>query len=381
MKSTFDPFVNRLQSIHGSLHTSFMKSFYSFKGYWKSVFRKPASKAEDYPIDFVVTWVNSNDPEWKKKKREYDGSKDIPGAGEERYRDWDFFVYWFRAVEKYAPWVNKVYVITDNQVPSFLVDSHPKLRIVDHSEIIPKDKLPVFNCNAMEVSLHKIIGLSEHFVYFNDDVFLTAPIDKSFFFQNGLPCYCAVAEPYRPNITSSYYQYILCSIFGVINSKLSVRDAIKKCPEKWFSKKYGFLRKYNKRILEDGYINGMNFTHLAYPYLKSACEDACEAVPDLIDNTRSQRFRTAFDLSHQLFLLWELLHGQFEPVEMDYYGKFYNINVKNADTIMQNITNQTHSILCINDNDHCSHKDYLMLKEQLNMTFEQVFPDKSSFEK
>ena len=92
----------------------------------------------NFPIDFVVTWVDGSDPIWRKKKSRYDGSVDTSKKSmnsEKAYRDWGTFKYWFRGVEKFAPWVNKVYLVTDNQKPDWLDISNEKLVIVDHREI------------------------------------------------------------------------------------------------------------------------------------------------------------------------------------------------------------------------------------------------------
>lgn len=72
-------------------------------------------------------------------------------------------MYWFRGVEKFAPWVNKVYLVMDNQKPDWLNLESEKLVLVDHKEIINNDYLPVFSSNTIECNIHKIPNLSEHF--------------------------------------------------------------------------------------------------------------------------------------------------------------------------------------------------------------------------
>ena len=90
-------------------------------------------------IDFVVTWVDGNDPVWQEKKSSYDGSVNTSKQSMnsvKAYREWGTFKYWFRGVEKFAPWVNKVYLVTDQQKPSWLELNSDKLVLVDHTEII-----------------------------------------------------------------------------------------------------------------------------------------------------------------------------------------------------------------------------------------------------
>ena len=122
-------------------------------------------------IDFVITWVDGSDKAWLDEKKCYSPKADNDDS-EERYRDWELLKYWFRGVEKFAPWVRKIHFITWGHVPQWLNTEHPKLHIVRHEDYIPKEYLPVFNCNVLEIYMHKIEGLSEQFVYFNDDVFL-----------------------------------------------------------------------------------------------------------------------------------------------------------------------------------------------------------------
>ena len=138
-------------------------------------------------IDFVVTWVDGNDPEWRKQKNEYSPKK-TEEADACRYRDMDIFNYWFRAVETYAPWVNKVYLVTWGHLPTWLNTNHPKLVVVKHEDYIPEEYRPTFSSRPIELNFHRIQGLSEHFVTFNDDTIINAPITPEFFFKKGLPC-------------------------------------------------------------------------------------------------------------------------------------------------------------------------------------------------
>ena len=140
-------------------------------------------------IDFVVTWLDSTDPVWQKEYECYkDQSKGEKSAA--RFRDMNIFMFWFRAVEKYAPWVNKVYLVTNGKFPEWINKDCPKLVLVRHEDYIPKEFLPTFNSCTIELNFHRIKGLSEHFVYFNDDMFLNRPINPDYYFKNGLPCDC-----------------------------------------------------------------------------------------------------------------------------------------------------------------------------------------------
>ena len=154
-------------------------------------------KQEAYPIDFVLFWVDPENRQWQQEKAEYRakafGIPEQEASLAIRYRDWDNLQYWFRGVEKYAPWVRKIYFVTWGAVPKWLNTEHPKLEIIYDRDILPEGCAPVFSPNPKEINLHRIPGLSEHFVYFNDDMFLTQNTVPGDFFEGGLPREMAVS--------------------------------------------------------------------------------------------------------------------------------------------------------------------------------------------
>ena len=141
-----------------------------------------------HEIDFVIPWVDGSDPAWQEERHQYDpkaGSSN--GSNDARFRDWDLLRYWFRAVETYAPWVHKIYFVTWGHLPAWLNTDHEKLVIVNHRDYIPTEYRPTFNANTIELNFHRIPGLSEQFVYFNDDMFLGKPVSPEDFFRDGKP--------------------------------------------------------------------------------------------------------------------------------------------------------------------------------------------------
>ncbi|MEQ6122442.1 Stealth CR1 domain-containing protein [Reichenbachiella sp. MALMAid0571] len=121
-------------------------------------------------IDIVYTWVDGADGEFIKASQHYKNkSEDV---NPERFRDmYDMLKYSIRSLEKYVPWFNKIYIVTQRpQVPEWLDTSHSKIQIVHHDEFFEnKEHLPTFNCLSIESYLHKIPGISEYFMYLNDD--------------------------------------------------------------------------------------------------------------------------------------------------------------------------------------------------------------------
>lgn len=145
------------------------------------------------PVDVVYTWVNDTDPEWQRRKAEAMNhaettTRHSSAISESRYKSHDELRFSMRSLEMYASWVRNVYLVTDDQVPDWLNLSHPKLKVVSHRELFEdRGRLPTFNSHAIESQLHHIDGLSEHFLYMNDDVFFGRPVPPTLFFHsNGL---------------------------------------------------------------------------------------------------------------------------------------------------------------------------------------------------
>ncbi|KAF0302299.1 Exopolysaccharide phosphotransferase [Amphibalanus amphitrite] len=133
------------------------------------------------PIDAVYTWVNGSDPEFRRQLSETLVHLGHPPANESvndsRFADNDELRYSLRSLEQHAPWVRRVYLVTNGQVPAWLDLDDPRITVVTHEEIFPnKSHLPTFSSPAIESHLHRIKGLSEHFLYFNDDFFLGQPV-------------------------------------------------------------------------------------------------------------------------------------------------------------------------------------------------------------
>lgn len=150
-------------------------------------------------IDLVYLWVNGNDPKWIAKRNACIGKptdKQENCAG--RYADSGELKYSLRSVEKYAPWIRKIFIVTDDQVPEWLDTNNPKVRIVDHKEILPTESLPCFNSTLIEHYLDKIPGLSEHFLFSNDDMYINRPVSPATFFEtDGLPILYMNRKPFR----------------------------------------------------------------------------------------------------------------------------------------------------------------------------------------
>ncbi len=143
----------------------------------------------DFPIDVVFTWVDGNDRDWRTKKAEHASICGAEaGALEERFRSRDELRYALRSIEMFMPFVRNVFIVTAGQTPKWLDSSYSRVRVVNHDDIYSnKDHLPTFNSHSIESHLHEIEGLSEHFIYFNDDMMVGKLASRNDFFDsNGI---------------------------------------------------------------------------------------------------------------------------------------------------------------------------------------------------
>ena len=146
--------------------------------------------------DVVITWVDGDDPAHRLKKEMYLTGKDETRfddiAGAMRYRSTGEIYYCVGSILRYAPWVRKIFIVTDHQDPhidEFVASNFPgnqiPIEIVDHAVLFRgyEQYLPTFNSISIETMLWRIPGLNDRFVYFNDDVFLAAPATEEMWFE------------------------------------------------------------------------------------------------------------------------------------------------------------------------------------------------------
>ena len=325
-------------------------------------------------IDFVVPWVNGNDPEWIKLRNSYSGKYE-----ESRYREWDIFKYWFRSVEKYAPWVRKVHLVTCGQVPEWLNTKHPKLNLVFHKDYMPERYLPTFSSHPIELNLHRIKELSEKFVYFNDDFYLCSPCEEEDFFKNGLPCDSAMLDQLTPSVVGHQFEHIICNDLSVVNAHYNKKDVIKKNPLGWFSCKYGKYSLYNLYFaLSGGLFAGFRNFHLPQSFRKCDFEELWNLEPQLLEETSLHRFREYTDINQYAVRMLNFCKGEFYPRNPQKAGKYFEI-FKNDDEIADYMRNQRGKMICINDVDSET-MDFEKEYQFIHNLFEEIFPQKSSFE-
>ncbi len=318
-----------------------------------------------------------NDPDWRAEFLKYSGRKDNSrnGVSKARFRDNGFLKYWFRGVAKFAPWVRTIYFVTNCKTPDWLDLSNPKLRIVHHKEIIPSEYLPTFNSVVIERYMHRIPGLSEHFVYFNDDFYIINHVREERFFRDGLPCDIAVQD-YNPS-WSQWYTTLKNNI-RIINRHFSKREVMARDGEKWFDPSYGSKARWNHLLRFYPRFITLRTPHNAQPYLKSTFEKVWAAAGKELSATSANRFRASTDLTPELFRTWQICEGNFAPLNTYLDTKMFPLMVR-AKQAVRAIYEQRYNLVCLNDNVHIRNYDEVM--DQIRRSFDHILPEKSDFER
>lgn len=338
-------------------------------------------KIQNDKIDFVVMWVDGNDPEWQKEKNKYDINSKSDGSIY-RYRDWDLLQYWFRGVEKFAPWVNNIYFVTWGHVPKWLNTNHPKLKVVNHKDFIPKEYLPTFSANSIENNLHRIKGLSENFVFLNDDVYIIKKTKPTDFFINNVPCDTAVLNVHCPK-KSLISQYFCLNDVNIINEHFDFKKSIKSNFSKWFNLKNGKAMLRTVTLLPCPRFPGFYQQHIASSYNKSTFKEVWKREYEILNETCIHKFRTTTDVNQWVFKEWQIASGNFVPRKIN-FGISYYIDRDGINSLKKKIINtivkQKKNIISINDGP-MSEDEYNNLIADLKNAFEKIVPEKSSFEK
>ena len=340
---------------------------------------------KQHKIDFVVTWLDASDPEWQKQYDKYKGVTANGDTSAARFRDWDLFKFWFRAVEKYAPWVNKVFLITNGTFPKWINRDNPKLVLVKHDEYIPAELLPTFNSCTIELHMNKIKGLSEHFVYFNDDCYINNPVTPEYYFVDGLPCDNNAETLFNTTTYDPVDRFnIRLSMFTnvcVINRHFNRRKVWRQSKKRWLGWHLGktdlitslFLIAKNRKQFE-----GFNWKHTEQPFLKSVFDEAWEKEPGMLTESCT-RFREEVILNPYFFRYWQFASNRFHPVKQ---GESLKLRTVKGDVkaICTGLKDKKIKSLCINDTPRCSDSDFEEIKSVLHKAFMEKFPEKSSFE-
>lgn len=324
-------------------------------------------------IDFVVLWVDGNDLTWKAEREKYAPSS-VGGATDEiRFRDWDVMRYWFRGVEKFAPWVNHVYFVTCGHYPEWLNLDHPKLTLVKHADFIPTEYLPTFNSNTILLNIHRIPGLSEQFVVFNDDTFVTRKVEPKDFFHNEMPCEVAILGQISP-IEWNPWTISIVNNMTLINRYFRKRDVVRRNIGKFYSLKYGKYLLQNILFSASPYFSNFRDMHLPASYLKEAFSEVWSAEPEILHNCCTNKFRSREDVTEWLMKYWQICSGRFYPRSIN-WGKMYTLGQDTG--WAEAIRTQKYKAVCLND---CEELDFKRTQREMISAFETILPNQSQYE-
>lgn len=335
-------------------------------------------------IDFIIPWLDGGDPDWLASRRMYDNKDSQSSAADAnsncRFRENGLLKFWFRGVEKFAPWVRTIHFITCGHYPVWLNTSHPKLHLVKHSDYIPEEYLPTFNSNTIELNYHRIKDLSEKFVLFNDDMFLLNSVDPGFFFNGNNPILESSLR-YSKDVGYNNWSRIVFNNYCIVNRSFNIGDSIWKNRGKWFNVRalgYKQARKNLLCFLANRSLPVESYGHIGLPHLKSTLQELWDRYPSVLDNSCRHKFRSDEQVNHWLLCAWDQATGHFSPARTFSRGRIVNLSRKNVDRVCTLIRNQVYPQICVNENENTTDPEYLF--GLISDALISILPEKSTFE-
>ena len=307
-------------------------------------------------IDLVYLWVDGSDEKWAEKKAnalaKYKGialNKDTVASC--RFLQNDELKYSLRSVEKYASWINHIYIVTDNQVPKWLNLDNPKITIVNQNEIMPSKFLPCFNSCAIETHIINIQNLSDDFLYANDDMFFWNKVSPSFFFDEKNRAVCVMDKKIKNREYKHQYGHTVVKAYKLVRDRLGVDVP--------YFPHHG-IDAYKKLLLKQ-------------------CN---EFFYDEIEETKQHKFRDFEDVQraiYQYFMIAKQEGVLSIPKKKSFFEKLFKSDVEYVSCKISSLKKAYKSkseIMCINDGRKTTDADRRFMKEIL----EKKFGEKSSFE-
>lgn len=322
------------------------------------LFFADAAHAKHLPqVDVVYTWVNGADPEWQKTRSLYAEQENNNHLGTDaqqsrRFRDNNELKYSLRALNTFAPWVHHIFIVTCGHKPAWLFD-HPKISIISHKEIFADEKnLPTFNSMAIESHLHRIPGLQEHYIYFNDDVFLGHEASFSDF--------------YTPS--------------GKTKVFMSQREHPRGSP---LPEDTGFIAacKNTSAVIYATTRNRPRFlhAHTPFPSRKSVTSFVERTFPGIFEIVSSHRFRSLQDytITNGLIPFTAVFYGYAEKFEGTYVTCRYEGDPSHDEKILHQLLHDRPQFFCIQDGLDDDHATNTILLQNF---FESYFPTPAPWE-
>jgi len=341
-------------------------------------------------IDFVLPWVDGDEPKWKKIRDQYKNTDTIKkdSNSNARFRDMETLKYTLRAIEKNCPWYNKIFLITKGYSPEWLNVDHERIELISEEELfIDKSHLPVFSSVAIEMNLVNLKNLSEKFVYMNDDFIIFNKINPSRFFIDNKPV-DFLSHNFIPRN----------KLFELIKGRDTWIHSINNVLE-LFNNKFAPLQLENKYLYDESYstldkINNfllqhiskkliwINHWHHPQPLLKQTLKDVYDEFSTEMMECSTNKFRSNDDLNQYMYRYWHLIRGEFYPCKHndDLITNITSLNVL-QNMIIELNTNNNINFVCFNDSTDLSDTEYIKVKTELINYLEKQFQKKASFER
>ena len=218
--------------------------------------------------------------------------------------------------------------------------------------------------------------ISEKFIFFNDDFFVTNYISKEDFFINDKPRYIACCDIIHSEDYKDSFPHILVNDVSILNQYYNKKEVIKKDFGKWFHLKYGLkLLMKNISMLSYNRFSNLYEPHIAVPLLKSTIQEVWKKEEEILDKTSRNKFRGREDVNQYIFKWYDIGRGNYEPSNK--IGKYFDIYGE-KDLLLKDIVNQKHKLICFSDDERIN---FEMTKEEVRSAFEKILPNKSCYEK
>ena len=317
---------------------------------------------QELKIDLVYLWVDGNDKEWLLERnywaRQLNLKEEI-ALNACRYIDNQELKYSLRSAQMYAPWINKIFIITNGQIPKWLDPNHPKIKIINHAEIMPKYSLPSFNSEAIETCIANIPDLSEYFLCANDDKFFASPLTSDYFFdRNNNPIVNMRNQNWtHDEINKSLYKQSYIYTVNVFSEKISCRHHYK----------------------------NLEPFHCIEAYRKSYYLECKTIFASEFNSTVNKKFRSPQSIQHPIVDIFMVEQKQCtlkmnpkvtEQIFEEQVENLY-LPIKSYKEMKKMIASKKPKLLCLNDGDYILEND----RKNLKFLLEELYPEKQAWEK
>ena len=311
-------------------------------------------------MDAVYTWVDDRDEDWLRAKREAlasRGADDLHAvaANDSRFHSQDELRYSLRSIDMYADWIRHIYIVTADQVPQWLDLDNPRITLISHRDLFgDRGRLPTFNSHAIESQLHHIDGLSENFVYLNDDVFFGRGIPPSAFAMgNGI---------------TKFFMSTVKIVPGPVTD---------------LDRPFSSAAKNNRDLIERRFGRTVTnkLQHTPHALRRSVLFDLEREFPDEVAVTASAQFRSREDLSIAAALAhyYGYVTGRAVPSRLDYL--YLDIaDPATEERLDQLLQKRDADVFCLNDNDSTD-VDIAIQRAMIESFLQSYYPLPSQFEK